>query len=396
MESFADEAVPPVAEQIALPEVEPVEAEEDEDDDEAALEEIEHITETLRPISLAPESRQAAVSAGLPQAEPVPAPEPEAAAPDTTEATAAAEPVAQEISAEIPAGQDLNAIHRSALEARREDIAKLQATLGEQVIDTISKNEEFGVVLEKTLDELRQIEDTSELENVRWKLIREVEKALGGHHDLADKLDTTHHYLQLYESDSRQLTDELTRVRLLSLTDELTGLPNRRAFMRRLEDEVARVQRYGFPLSFVLIDLDHFKAVNDEHGHAAGDEVLRVYSRNILSIFRHHDMVARYGGEEFAVLLPNTDSDGTIRALNKVRRRANETRWQSNGTVADVPSFSAGVSLYKPGESAGAFIERADKALYRAKRLGRNRIELDMTYQQESTEVAPRRRSSDQ
>jgi len=335
--------------------------------------------------------------------EPAPATAAEAAEPEFTPATDDA-PAEENVTAiatpadgaEFPDGQNLNALHRSELEARREDIAKLQATLGEQVIETITKNEEFGVVLEKTLDELRQIEDPAELENVRWKLIREVEKLLGGHHDLADKLDTTHHYLQLYESDSRQLTDELTRVRLLSLTDELTGLPNRRAFMRRLEDEVARVQRYGFPLSFVLIDLDHFKSVNDEHGHAAGDEVLRVYSRNILSIFRHHDMVARYGGEEFAVLLPNTDSDGTIRALNKVRRRAGETRWQNNGTVSDVPTFSAGVSLYKPGETAGAFIERADKALYRAKRLGRNRIELDMTYQQESSEVAPRRRSSDQ
>jgi diguanylate cyclase len=152
------------------------------------------------------------------------------------------------ISKEIPAGQDLNAIHRSELEARREDIAKLQATLGKEVVETISKNEEFGVILEVVLNELRQAEDVSELENIRWTLIREVEKLMSGHHDLADQLDSTHHYLQLYESDSRQLTDELTRVRLLSLTDELTGLPNRRAFMRRLEDEVARVQRYGFPL----------------------------------------------------------------------------------------------------------------------------------------------------
>jgi diguanylate cyclase len=402
VESFADEPAPPEAASAPplIEEVEEVDEAGEVEEDEAALEEIEHITGTTRPISLAPEPHLETGPAVQAQAEPAPVTEPEAepeAEPEPVAVTTpAAQPAAQEISAEIPAGQDLNAINRSELEARREDIAKLQATLGEQVIETIGKNEEFGVVLEKTLDELRQIEDPSELENVRWKLIREVEKLLGGHHDLADKLDTTHHYLQLYESDSRQLTDELTRVRLLSLTDELTGLPNRRAFMRRLEDEVARVQRYGFPLSFVLIDLDHFKSVNDEHGHAAGDEVLRVYSRNILSIFRHHDMVARYGGEEFAVLLPNTDSDGTIRALNKVRRRANETRWQSNGTVSDVPSFSAGVSLYKPGESAGAFIERADKALYRAKRLGRNRIELDMTYQQESADVAPRRRSSDQ
>jgi diguanylate cyclase (GGDEF)-like protein len=300
-----------------------------------------------------------------------------------------------DISAVIPAGQDLNAINRSELEARREDIAKLQATLSDQVVETIGTNEEFGVVLEDVLDNLREVDDVSELENIRWTIIREVEKMLSGHNDLADKLDSTQHYLQLYETDSRELSDELTRVRLLSLTDELTGLPNRRAFMRRLEDEVARVQRYGFPLSFVLIDLDHFKSINDDFGHAAGDEVLRVYSRNILSIFRHHDMVARYGGEEFAVLLPNTDSDGTVRALNKVRRRANETRWQINGMVADVPTFSAGVSLYKPGESAGAFIERADKALYRAKRLGRNRIELDMTYHKDSSEDTPRRRSSD-
>ena len=296
---------------------------------------------------------------------------------------------------EIPAGQDLNDINRSELEARREDIQQLQATLGQQVLETISQNEEFGIILDVVLTELRQAEDLTEIEDMRWTLIREVEKLMNGHDELAEKLDSTHHYLQLFESDSRELSDELTRVRLLSLTDELTGLPNRRAFMRRMEDEVARVQRYGFPLSFVLIDLDHFKAVNDEYGHAAGDEVLRVYSKNILSIFRHHDMVARYGGEEFAVLLPNTDSDGAVRALNKVRRRASETRWQTNGSASDVPTFSAGASLYKPGESVSAFIERADKALYRAKRLGRHRIELDMTYQSESAEGAPRRRSTD-
>jgi diguanylate cyclase (GGDEF)-like protein len=285
--------------------------------------------------------------------------------------------------------------YRDELEARREDIQQLQSALGRQVLETITQNEEFGVVLETALAELRQAGDMSGVENVRWTLIREIEKLMKGHNELADKLDSTHHYLQLIESDSRELTDELTRVRLLSLTDELTGLPNRRAFMRRMEDEVARVQRYGFPLSFALMDLDHFKGINDEYGHAAGDEVLRVYSKNILSIFRHHDMVSRYGGEEFAVLLPNTDADGAIRALNKVKRRAAETRWQCNGTIAQVPSFSAGVSLFKPGESASAFIERADKALYRAKRLGRDRIELDITYETEDSGRTPRRRSTD-
>jgi diguanylate cyclase (GGDEF)-like protein len=275
--------------------------------------------------------------------------------------------------------------YRSHLDSKRRDIQKLQATLAKQVLETIAQNEEFGVLLEVVLGELRQASDGREMEDLRWTLIREIEKLTKGHHELAEKLDSTHHYLQLIESDSRQLSDELTRVRLLSLTDELTGLPNRRAFLRRIEDEVARVQRYGFPLSLALIDLDHFKQINDKYGHAGGDDVLQIYSKNILSIFRHHDLVARYGGEEFAVLLPNTDAEGSMRALTKVRSRALETRWQANDELMPVPTFSAGVSLYKPGETASAFIERADKALYRAKRLGRNRVEQDATYKEPET-----------
>ncbi|MHB8473170.1 MAG: GGDEF domain-containing protein [Gammaproteobacteria bacterium] len=276
--------------------------------------------------------------------------------------------------------QRIASVYRHHLDAKRKDIQKLQASLAQQVLETITQNEEFGVLLEVVLGELRQARDLTDVEQLRETLIDEVVKLLQGHNLLADKLDSTHQYLQVIETDSRQLTDELTRVRLLSLTDELTDLPNRRAFLRRLEDEVGRVQRYGLPLSLALIDLDLFKEVNDKYGHAAGDEVLRCYSKNILSIFRHHDMVARYGGEEFAVLLPNTDKEGALRALAKVKKRSSETRWQFNGTVRHVPTFSAGLALYKPGESPGAFIERADNALYRAKRLGRNRVELDQTY----------------
>lgn len=302
-----------------------------------------------------------------------PAPAPESFEPFSDEAPETETPGAN-------VEQRIASVYRHHLDAKRKDIQKLQASLAQQVLETITQNEEFGVLLEVVLGELRQARELTEVEQLRETLIDEVVKLLQGHNLLADKLDSTHQYLQVIETDSRQLTDELTRVRLLSLTDELTDLPNRRAFLRRLEDEVGRVQRYGLPLSLALIDLDLFKEVNDKYGHAAGDEVLRCYSKNILSIFRHHDMVARYGGEEFAVLLPNTDKEGALRALAKVKKRSSETRWQFNGTVRHVPTFSAGLALYKPGESPGAFIERADNALYRAKRLGRNRVELDQTY----------------
>lgn len=308
---------------------------------------------------------------------------------DTTSVDAEAEAQPEDNSALTEGGQEeqpeaeqkVAAVYRTHLDARSRDIQELQNGLAQQVQDTINQNEDFGVLLEVVLGELRQAEEVEEIENLRWTMIREIERLMEGHHELAEKLDSTQQYLQVIASDSQQLTDELTRVRLLSLTDELTNLPNRRAFLRRLEDEVARVQRYGFPLSLALIDLDKFKEINDKYGHPAGDEVLRVYSKNILSIFRHHDLVARYGGEEFAVLLPNTDAEGSARSLTKVMNRAAETRWQSNGSVMPVPTFSAGLALYKPGETSTAFIERVDKALYRAKRLGRNRVEMDMTYQ---------------
>ncbi|RRQ22698.1 diguanylate cyclase [Thiohalobacter thiocyanaticus] len=281
---------------------------------------------------------------------------------------------------------ELNEEQRDSL--RRRGIDELQAGLAQHVLESINQNQEFGVLLDVVSNELKQSESIGQLEDLRWTLLREVEKLVAGNRELAEKLDHTHQYLRVLESDSRQLSDELSHVRMLSLTDELTGLSNRRAFLRRLEDEVARVQRYGFPLTLALIDLDHFKEVNDEYGHAAGDEVLRVYSKNILSIFRHHDLVARYGGEEFAVLLPNTDIDGASRALHKVAERCKETRWQVNGEAHPVPTFSAGLALYKPGETSSGFIERVDKALYRAKSLGRNRIELDMTYQSQNQKTA--------
>lgn len=275
------------------------------------------------------------------------------------------------------AEQRVDSTYRRHLDDKRERILKIQKTLSRHVSEVIKQNEEFGVLLEVEYDALRQTDNIKELQLLKQSLLHEVEKLLKGNHNIASKLDKAKNYLKIIESEGHHLNEELTRVHILSLTDELTELPNRRAFMRRLEDEVARVQRYGSPLSMALIDMDTFKAINDKYGHSAGDEVLRTFSNRVLSIFRHHDMVARYGGEEFAILLPNTDIEGTRRALEKVREQAAQTQFRFNGATLPLPTFSAGVALYKPGETPGILIERADKALYRAKDKGRNRIEID-------------------
>lgn len=259
---------------------------------------------------------------------------------------------------------------------RRDSVQRVQSALVQHLGETTRQNHDFSVLLEVELEALRQASTTEELDILRKTLIAEVEKLQHAHQSLSSRLEDTQRYMQMVEADSQQLTDELSRVHMLSLTDELTDLPNRRAFMRRLEDEVGRVQRYGSALSLVIIDIDGFKAVNDQHGHAMGDEVLRLYSKHILSIFRHHDMVARYGGEEFAVLLPNTDTEGALSAVAKVQRKAGDSTLDLNGVTLPLPTFSAGVALYRAGETPTDIIERADAALYKAKQAGRNRIEL--------------------
>jgi len=305
---------------------------------------------------------------------------PAAPAPGPESQAQAAEPVSEEplVPAE-GADRRVDLSYRRHLDEKRQGIQRIQHALAQQVTASIKLNHEFGALLDRQNQLLHQTTNQQDFMALRQQLLQETEKMLDGHRKLSAKLDETHNYLRVIESDSQQLSDELTRIHLLSLTDDLTGLPNRRAFMRRLQDEVGRVQRYGNPLSLALIDLDGFKAVNDKFGHAAGDEVLRVFAGEILSIFRHHDLVARYGGEEFAVLLPNTHIEGAMRALRKVQKRAQETSFQQEGSTLPLPSFSAGLSLYRAGETPESFIQRADHAMYRAKRLGRNRIESDQT-----------------
>ncbi|MBI3773975.1 MAG: diguanylate cyclase, partial [Gammaproteobacteria bacterium] len=240
---------------------------------------------------------------------------------------------------------------RDQLQHKNQEFTQIRTTLSRHVNEAIAQNQEFGVLLGVELDALREAERIQDVEKRRVSLINEVNKFVKKHRLLTDKFDNANKYLSLVESSNQHLSDELDRVRLLSLTDELTALPNRRAFLRRMEDEVGRVKRYAVPVSVTIIDLDGFKAINDLRGHGGGDAVLRGYAEQILSVFRHHDMVARYGGEEFAVILPNTGLEGGLRALQKVQSRVSDVVCMHNGERFPMPSFSAGLAEYHHGET---------------------------------------------
>ena len=281
----------------------------------------------------------------------------------------------------------VNSAYRAHLDEKREEMQKLQADFVAQLGEAVTESDSFGKLLADTLATLQQATTVDDLETHRLELVQALSGMIDGHQALGDKFTRAQEYLSIIEDDNLQLSEELDRVRLLSLTDELTRLPNRRAFMRRLEDEVSRVQRHGFPLSLVLMDLDFFKRINDLRGHAAGDDVLRSYSEDVLSIFRHHDLVARYGGEEFAALLPNTAQDGVVCALEKVRRRLDEVIQMRGTEAVPLPTFSAGVAQFQTGETISSLIERADSALYAAKRKGRDRVEVSDQGADQKTQV---------
>jgi diguanylate cyclase (GGDEF)-like protein len=162
------------------------------------------------------------------------------------------------------------------------------------------------------------------------------------------------------------------RMAELAVLDDLTGLYNVRYLQQRFSEEWKRAERHREPLAIAMIDVDHFKAVNDSHGHDVGDAVLREVSARLRGSVRDTDVVARYGGEEFVVLLPGTPVQAAQQALVRLQRSLSEALFMHEGEDVFV-TFSAGVTLWRDGESLEATLSRADEALYEAKRTGRNR-----------------------
>jgi diguanylate cyclase (GGDEF)-like protein len=160
----------------------------------------------------------------------------------------------------------------------------------------------------------------------------------------------------------------------MSMTDALTGLLNRYGLQRALQRELSEARRYSRPLSCLLLDIDFFKAVNDTHGHAAGDAALMQTARVLTESVRGSDVVCRYGGEEFLVLAPETDARGAHSLAEKIRLSVS-SRLFGDGGRAFALTLSAGVAELRPGKSGNDMIARADLALYQAKQHGRDRVE---------------------
>jgi len=178
--------------------------------------------------------------------------------------------------------------------------------------------------------------------------------------------------LEDMEQEQGRLHESIAKARTEAFTDALTGLHNRHAFDRRLQEEYARWNRYTNPLSMIVVDVDHFKKVNDTYGHLAGDKVLHVIGTHLKNSTRQVDFTARYGGEEFVVLLPEADLEGARSVAEKIRLAVEQKPFRSGNSRVNI-TVSCGVASFQQGDGRKTPFERADEALYLAKRSGRNR-----------------------
>lgn len=183
---------------------------------------------------------------------------------------------------------------------------------------------------------------------------------------LADQVALSIHNAQLFR-----------RLEELSSIDELTKLPNRRYLNERLEREMADARRYGHPLSLLMIDIDHFKKLNDRAGHPIGDAALVMVAERLRAMLREVDTIARWGGEEFVVLLSHASEADALEVAEKLRKAIAEidTSWSHEQPFGHL-SLSIGVAELKEGEDGAALVQRADRAVYVAKREGRDRVSL--------------------
>jgi diguanylate cyclase (GGDEF)-like protein len=176
------------------------------------------------------------------------------------------------------------------------------------------------------------------------------------------------------EEASEKLRGAMRELEELSTRDGLTGTLNRRALDQRFADEIKRFKRYRSPLAFLLFDIDHFKRVNDTHGHLAGDEVLRQVAARIVAGVRDTDVVGRYGGEELAAILPGTSAAGAVVVGERLRSAIEANQVEVAGAVIRV-TVSVGISEARPSTGdMKELVAEADAALYQGKRQGRNQV----------------------
>ena len=217
------------------------------------------------------------------------------------------------------------------------------------------------------------------LNQLRQMVTNSMDELMRERETLSQKLSDANTYLKMIEAEREQLRTDLNKARKRARTGEKSpkkalGLPKRDVLLRQIESEVERVKRHGDPQALALIDIDSPETVNDIEGQEVANAARQLYANEILRGFRSYDMVAHYNKDEFAVLLPNTDREDAMRALEKVRKRAKESHFSFKGRSYPLPGFGGVLTFYSPGEEPRQMLRRADEALVNLKLKGQRQV----------------------
>ena len=235
------------------------------------------------------------------------------------------------------------------------------------ISETHSKAEQTNDSFQKKTAILKTAPETEATQQILQDVIKEIQA-------LATTSLTMQTQLSKANAEMEQLRTELSQVRQMAVTDGLTGLLNRRAFDQTLQEATENAKAGAVYLS--LIDIDHFKQVNDRYGHPIGDNVIKFVASLLKKHTDEHHHVARYGGEELAIIMPNTPGQKAIEIAEKIRFEMESSRLKrrTDDQVLGKITLSAGIAEWKASDDVESFINRADTALYQAKESGRNRV----------------------
>jgi diguanylate cyclase (GGDEF)-like protein len=270
---------------------------------------------------------------------------------------------------QAPPGNQQTEEAAEAVESGRHAIQDLLRSLSDFVSTLVESNLSYDTKMKDHKVSIDQAMTMAGLEEIKRLLVHEIE----------DMQSTSEDYRRQLEHANTTIRDQqeiLERFRIDSKMDFLTKIANRRAFETRLTEEFERAKRYSSVFTLIMIDIDHFKRVNDVHGHIAGDQILRLVAQVLEDQTRFNDFVSRYGGEEFVVLLPESKADQGRYVAEKIRRAVENTSFMNADEKIKV-TVSAGVGeVVAESDTPETFVDRVDAALYEAKKNGRNRVEM--------------------
>ncbi|CDF92917.1 MULTISPECIES: GGDEF domain-containing protein [unclassified Pseudomonas] len=253
--------------------------------------------------------------------------------------------------------------------------------------DNLSASREMDTQIREQVDGLQSsMQEADDLEGLKQVLENHLEGLLGTmdqhqkqrdqrEQEVSSRLKSLAERVAVMEQEAQVVRENLEEQRQKALIDPLTGLPNRAAWTERLEHEVTQWQRHGNSLLLAMLDLDHFKRINDNYGHLAGDRVLKIIATVLRKRLRGSDFIARFGGEEFVLLVPDTPLASGAKLAEGLRAAIEACPFHFKGEPVTI-TVSVGMTAFKAGEHSDLVLKRADQALYRAKSAGRNRVEL--------------------